>query len=159
MKKAVLLLTLISLISCEKEKEKTDAFFNPENLESLELANIDGFWEDISSIDTSYGGAGGVIFDRFPGFLQGIGLNAEKKSIWVTVFSSRDTAVMAMEHRIEVVSSVILEGTSNEINGTWWYAKSPGTVVFKNQWNTIIEVMNSQANNDSIKDIVYRTVN
>jgi hypothetical protein len=50
MKNIIYLLILTCIIGCEKN-EQNEKYFDPENLGLLDLANIDGFWDDDSIID------------------------------------------------------------------------------------------------------------
>ena len=80
--------------------------------------------------------------------------------VWVSVFSSKDTAIIAMESRIANVAAVIQEGTSNDISGKWWFLyEGRNYTVFVNQWNTIIEVMYFNADFDDVEDILYHVAN
>ena len=160
MKNFVLLLLLACVISCENRNEKQDEFFSPEKLGLLDLANIDSFWVDQSNIDTSFSGGGGELFNLHPGFLEGIGLFNDNQMVWVSVFSSKDTAIIAMESRIADVAAVIQEGTSDDIDGKWWFLyEGWNYAVFVNQWNTIIEVMYFNADFEDVEDILYHTAN
>ena len=159
MKKLIILIILGCIIGCENENEKQEKFFNPENLGLLDLVNIDGFWDDDSIIDTSFNG-GGALFKLHPGFLEGISLWNEDKRVVISVFTTRDTAIIAMEFRINNVAGVIHEGTSDEIKGTWWfYNDGWNSAVFVNQWNTIIEVVISGTNNEEVENILYSAAN
>ena len=160
MKKLIFfVIILVCIIGCENENEKQEKFFNPENLGLLDLVNIDGFWDDDSIIDTSFNG-GGALFKLHPGFLEGISLWNEDKRVVISVFTTRDTAIIAMEFRINNVAGVIHEGTSDEIKGTWWFLNDGwNSAVFVNQWNTIIEVVISGNNNEEVESILYSTAN
>ena len=158
MKKLIILIILGCIIGCENENEKQEKFFNPENLGLLDLVNIDGFWDDDSIIDTSFNG-GGALFKLHPGFLEGISLWNEDKRVVISVFTTRDTAIIAMEFRINNVAGVIHEGTSDEIKGTWWFCDGWNSAVFVNQWNTIIEVVISGTNNEEVENILYSAAN
>ena len=151
MKRIIYFLILACFIGCEKD-EQNEKYFDPENLGLLDLANIDGFWDDDSNIYTSFNG-GGQIFKLHPGFLGGIGLYNGDKTIVTSVFTTRDTAIIAMEFRINNVATPIDEGTSDEIEGTWWFLNdSWNSAVFVNQWNTIIEIRISAPNNEEIEN-------
>lgn len=160
MKGFVFLLLLVCIISCENGNEKQDKFFYPEKLGLLNITNIDEFWDDELDIDTSFSGGGGALFDLHPGFLDGIGLYNNSQMVWVSVFSSKDTAIIAMESRIANVAAVIQEGTSNDISGKWWFLyEGRNYTVFVNQWNTIIEVMYFNADFEDVEDILYHVAN
>ena len=161
MKKLIILIILASIIGCEKENGKQEKFFNPENLGSLDLANINGFWDDDSTIDTSF--SGGMIFEKHPGYLEGICIfNREDKHVWISVFTTKDTAIIAMEYRINNVVIMIQDGTVDEIKGTWWFSNDGYNYnVYVNQWNTIIEVWISGTsyNDEEKENILYSTAN
>ena len=159
MKSIISLLFLACILSCENRNGEQEKFFSPEKLDLLNLANIDGFWIN-QSIDTSFNGGGGEIFNLHPGFIEGIGLFNSNQMIWVSVFTSKDTAIIAMESRIADVASVIQEGTSDDIVGKWWFLNEGGnSAVFVNQWNTIIEVVLFDAKYADIEAILYNTAN
>jgi len=155
MKKLILLIIIMVYITgCEKDKQH-EKFFDTENLSLLDLANIDGFWDDDEIIDTSYNME--MSFESHSGSLKGINLYSEKKLVWISVFTTRDMAIDAMESRINNVAAMIQEGTSDVINGRWWF--STPNAVFVNKWNTIIEVVIFDANNEEVKDTLYSTAN
>jgi len=80
--------------------------------------------------------------------------------IRIAVFSAQDTSINAMESRINNVAAVIEKGTSDEIKGAWWFLNDGwNSVVFVNQWNIIIEVVISGANNEDVQNILYSTAN
>lgn len=145
---------MVCITGCEKDKQH-EKFFDAENLSLLDLANSDGFWDDDEIIDTSYNM--GMIFESRSGSLKGINLYGEKQLVWISVFTTRDTAIDAMESRINNVAAMIQEGTSDVINGRWWF--STPNAVFVNKWNTIIEVVIFSANNVEVENILYSTAN
>ncbi|MFO7656028.1 MAG: hypothetical protein R6W78_03100 [Bacteroidales bacterium] len=157
MKKAIFLIVLLILIiSCEKEKQH-DKFFNPVKFGQLNLGNLDGFWDANELIDTSdYTG-----FPlNYPGLLEGISLSQQGKMIFVSAFSNPDTALIAMDFTIDNAANIIREGTTNDVKGKWWYSFNPGNnSVHVIQWNTIIVVVFFNANTDEVKDILYATAN
>jgi hypothetical protein len=158
MKKLILLLIIMVCITgCEKDKQH-EKFFDPENLSLLNLANIDGFWDDDEIIDTSYNME--MSFESHSGSLKGINLYSEKKLVWISVFTTRDTAIDAMESRIKNVAALIEKGTSDRIKGIWWFSNDhKNFAVFVNKWNTIIEVVIFDAKNEGVENILYRTAN
>ena len=157
MRKIIFLLILTCLIGCEKKNEKHDKLFDPEKLGNLELAKINGFWNEGSINETSVGNA---LFTLHPGFLGGIELFDEDHTIVISVFTTRDTAIIAMKSRIANIATPIHEGTSDEIEGTWWLLNdSWNSAVFVNQWNTIIEVLISDPSNEGVESILYTTAN
>jgi len=72
----LLILILTFIIGCENENQ--EKIFDPKNIPLLDLANIDGFWENDSIIDTTYYPGG--LFERYPGFLEGINLYGENNA-------------------------------------------------------------------------------
>ena len=154
------LILVLCLIGCENENTNQEKFFNPENLTSLNLANIDIFWDDNSKIDTIFSGGGGELFNQHYGFLGGINVFQAKKNVWISVFKNRDATIDAMESRIDNVASIIEEGTSDKITCTWWYSYDGwNSAIFVNKWNTIIEVLYSEANNEVIENMLIDTAN
>lgn len=150
-----LILVLTFIIGCENENEKKEKFFNPSQLDLLDLANIAGFWDEEAIFDTSYNADAN--FKRHKGFLKGIIIYNGNKSVWISVFTDQETAINAMEIRINDVEAVIETGTSEKIQGRWWFVKN--TAVFVNKWNTIIEVVILGGNNEDVEDILYNTAN
>jgi len=150
-----LIIVLTFIIGCENEHEKQEKFFNPSKLDQLDLANLDGFWDDEVILDTSFNADAN--FKRHTGFLKGIIIYNGNKSVWISVFTDQETAINAMEIRINDVEAVIETGTSEKIQGRWWFVKN--TAVFVNKWNTIIEVVIFGGNNEDVEDILYNTAN
>jgi hypothetical protein len=157
----LILIVLFSTTYCknDKENENQQKFFDAENLSKLDLAKIDVFWKNDSKIDTTFNG--GDIFELRPGFIKGIFLfNKNDRSIRIAVFVAKDTAINAMEYRIKNVATIIEKGTSDKINGTWWYADDIWySSVFVNKLNTIIEVKISRVSNEDVENILYNTAN
>jgi hypothetical protein len=106
----------VFLCCCCENFKQPEKHFDPEELNQLEIADIDGFWKDISRIDTSFH-AGGALFREYSGFLEGRGFFDDYSAIWISVFENQDTAINAMEFRIEDVAVLIHEGTSDSIKG------------------------------------------
>ncbi|MBN1597339.1 MAG: hypothetical protein JW894_03530 [Bacteroidales bacterium] len=159
MKKLIVLLSLTCFLYCDKENktQETEKYFDPDKLELLDLANIEGFWEQGEYIDTSY--SIGSIFENRPGFLDGIRLYSESKAVWITIFSTQDSAINAMEYRINNVAGVIFEGTSDIINGLWWYSISYPAGVYLIQWNTILEIKYYNTRLDEVEPVIYNIAN
>lgn len=154
MKKAFLILVLIGLFSCEDDSEQ---FFNAENLNNLNLASIDGFWEAGSEIDTSdYMTA---TFNNDSGFIDCMRLSFEGRYIGVSVFESQSIAINAMQARIGTVACVIEEGSTDAIKGTWWFSDCVSKYVFVSKFNTIIEIGIYSSDSESEDDVLYRTAN
>ena len=152
-----ILLTFI--YGCGMNDNHKYAFFHPDNLLDLELLEINGFWNDVSMIDTSFGGGPGVLFEMQPGFLDGIGVYDDDQMVWVNVFSSTDTAIYAMESRIANVSAIIQRGTTDEVKGTWWFLNEGWNYsVYVNKWNTIVEVTIFNVDEEETEKI-YNAVN
>ena len=160
MKKFIFLIVMLTgIIGCENgnenENEKQEKFFDSKNLNQLDLANINNFWKKGIEIDTSNSTDG--IFENHSGFIEGICFSIKDRAVWISVFTTQDMAIDAMESRIPNVAGVIEKGTSDEIKGVWWYYGS--SAVFVNQWNTIIEVTIFGVNNEKLKGTVYNTAN
>ena len=157
---ALLLCVLLTCIcGCRKESIQNEFFFHPNNLFKLDLAELSGFWNDSLRIDTSFGGGPGVLFEIQPGFLDGLGLYNEVQFVWVNVFSSADTAILAMESRIANVAAVIKIGTTEKVKGKWWFAEDGWNYsVFVNTWNTIIEATIFNVDDNEVEKI-YDAVN
>lgn len=156
MKKIIYLLILVCLIACEKD-EQNEKIFDSENISSLNLDNIDGFWEAGSEIKTSdYITAH---FNNHSGFIDGIRLSSEGRYVGVSVFDSQTIAINAMQARIEGVACVIEEGSTDAINGKWWYSNCVSQYVFVSKINTIIEMSLPSSDSESVYDILNRTAN
>jgi len=156
MKKIIFLLILAIPGSC-KNDEQHDKLFNPENFDQLDLANISGFWDVNSDIDTSFDNE--EFFQINPDFIDGIWLHNEDKSVKISVFTTRDIALIAMDARIKTMACAIKEGASDMIEGIWWYTDCMPSSVFVNQWNTIIEVSYYHASYETVEDTLYTTAN
>lgn len=151
------LIAILSLLGCNRNDDTNQndgKFFNPENLNQLDLANIDDYWTEGIKIDTSFNMEGH--FENHPGFIDGIRLYSQNgKAIWVTVFKSKDDAINAMESRINTVVCVITSGNPDELETQWWYSDCFDYRIFVNQYNTIVEIdFASNAPFDLIKEIL-----
>lgn len=154
MKKILIILVLAGLIACEDDSIE---FFNAESLNDLNLASIDGFWEAGSEINTSdYITAH---FNSHSGFIDGIRLSSEGRYVGVSVFDSQTIAINAMQARIGDVACVIEEGSTDAINGKWWFSNCVSQYVFVSKINTIIEIGLHSSDSDSVYDILYKTAN
>jgi hypothetical protein len=157
MKNLLVLITLLSFLSCQKNTsypDQKEKYFNPNDLSKLSLEDIVNFWENDSLISFSN------YFQYFTEYIGGIGLRDDKKSksIGVAVFASQEKAIESMEGRINLVASVIKPGIPNEIlKGKWWYADGLNSCVFVNQWNIIIEVSYIQSEYEEVKTLLIET--
>ncbi len=133
---------VILLFSCQCEIfDQAEKFFDPQDLVLLDLADINGFWQNVEEIDTTFRGRE----LEGQGYLGGITLSDEDNNeICITVYSNQDSAINAMEFRIANVSTIITEGSSKGFDNKWWYSGGASRpAVYFNQWNTIIEVIMS----------------
>ena len=112
MKIIIFLLIPILLLSCKGQitspKEKV---FNPKDLDDLSLESIGNFWQGDSfevSIDPI------AHFTEYEGYLKGIELRSDKKSIGVFVFNAKKTAIEAMEEFWFLISAMTHEGEKHE---------------------------------------------
>ncbi len=153
MKPLFYLLILTILFSCEKDN-KHDKYFNSNDISKIELENIDDFWENDTINNSSDG-----MFDNYSGYIDGIAHRGEVKGVGISVFNTGQMALDAMESRIASVACIIIKGTSNEIEGDWWFSDCIPNIVFVKQWNTIIEVYYYENDFESINTILYRTAN
>ncbi len=163
MKKLLVFIFLLLLIGCDKDNDlKRDKYFDSNNLDELNLANIDNFWSEGVNIDTSY--YMGANFENHSGFIEGIRLySGNGKAIWISVFKTKEDAINAMELRINNVECVINEGNPAEFENKWWYSDCIDYLIFVNQYNTIVEIdFSSNATFDLIKgillDIAYEII-
>lgn len=157
MKKILFLIFFISLLGCDKDNEtdvRSEKYFDSNNLDELNLANIDDFWSDGIKIDTSF--YMGANFENHSGFIEGIKLySGNGKAIWVSVFKTKEDAINAMELRINNVACVIYNGNPDEFESQWWYSDCMDYIIFVNQYNTIVEIdFSSNATFDLIKGIL-----
>ena len=150
MKKLIIFIIFIGLFNCSKNpispKEK---FFNPKDLDNLSLENISNFWQGDSFevwIDPI------AHFTEYEGYLKGIELRSDKKSIAVFVFNAKKTAIEAMEEFRFLISAMTYDGEKHElIKEKWWYIKgNPYYAIFINKWNTIIEIIHNYPSNENI---------
>ena len=57
MKKILFLIFFISILGCNKDNDadsNSTKYFDPINLNQLDLGNIDNFWSEVINIDTSF---------------------------------------------------------------------------------------------------------
>ena len=150
-----LLLTTIVILSfgCEKDS-KHDKYFNPNDISKIELESIDDFWKDDAIQNSSDG-----MFDICSGYIDGVAHRGEVRGVGISVFETGQMALDAMEFRIENVATVIENGTTNEIEGVWWFGVGIPNIVFVKQWNTIIEVYYYESDFESIENLLYTTAN
>ena len=96
----------------------------------------------------------GAHFENYPGFIKGINFySGNGKRIWISVFKTKEDAVIAMELRINDVACVINNGNSDEFENKWWYSECMEYMIFVNQHNTIVELgFSSNAPFELIKD-------
>lgn len=87
-------LFIILFFTCCEDGNMHEQYFNPEDFNLLDLAEIDGFWQDASIIDTSFQSAGGTIFGAYPGFLEGISLFDDSNAIRISVFKIKILLLM-----------------------------------------------------------------
>ena len=158
MKKILFLIFFISILGCNKDNDadsNSTKYFDPINLNQLDLGNIDNFWSEGMNIDTSF--YMGANFENHPGFIEGIRLSSGNgKAIWVSVFMTKEDAVDAMELRINDVVCLINDGNPDEFENQWWYSQCLGFMIFENQYNTIVEIdFASNATFDMIKSILF----
>lgn len=153
MKPLFYLLVLTILFSCEKDNMH-DKYFNSNDISKIELESIDDFWENDTIKNSSDG-----MFDNYSGYVDGIAHRGEVKGVGISVFDTGQIALDAMQSRIATVACVIKNGTTNEIEGDWWFSDCIPNIVFVKQWNTIIEVYYYDNDFESIKNILYRTAN
>ena len=152
MKHVFFFIALFALISCQ-EKIPEKSFFSAEKLDELKLDDFPEFYGtgELSNYASP--------FNNFYGYVDGIGYENSEKGIFVSVFESKDKAVECMESRIRTVACIIEIGTSDAVEGTWWFTDCIPNGVFVNKWNTIIEVRYYHNNFKEIEDVLYNTAN
>ena len=154
--KKTLYFIVILLFSCQCQIfDQPEKFFDPEDLVLLDLADMNGFWQDDEEIDTTFRGRE----YEGQGYLGGISLSDEdNNAIWITVYLNQDSAINAMEFRIANVAEIITEGTSKVVDNKWWYSGgSSRSAVYFNQWNTIIEVIMSDVSYNEAESTLLKT--
>jgi len=157
MKIFLILILFVSLLGCDKNNNpdlKDVKYFDSENLNQLNLANIDNYWDEGLNIDTSF--YMGANFENHSGFIEGIRLyTGNGKAIWISVFKTKEDAINAMELRINDVACVINNGDPDEFENQWWYSDCMDYYIYVNQYNTIVEIdFSSNATFDLIKGIL-----
>ena len=155
MNKLFLLLLIICFSSCEKNNQEAK-YFDPVNISKLNLTKLDNFWEIGSKIDTSFHLP--VLIENDSSFIDGIRLNSEHNEIRILVYKTQNDAVKSMEKIIKLSACVIIKGTSDIIEGNWWYSLCEYGVSV-NKHNTLIEVSSNNASNDGAKDVIHNTAN
>lgn len=158
MKKLLFLVLFVSFLGCDKNNDtdsEAEKYFDPENLNQLDLTNIDNYWDEGIDIDTSF--YMGANFENHPGFIEGIRFHSGNgKAIWVSVFKTKNDAINAMELRINDVACVINDGNQDEFENQWWFADCIIYMIFVNQYNTIVEIeFSSNATFDLIKVTLF----
>lgn len=156
MKNLLIVFILLCLTNCENKKldiNNNEKYFEKNRLSELSLDNISGFWENdtLSHFVND--------FNNYVGYLDGIGLKDNEKGISVAVFESKEKAINCMESKINSVACIIEKGNSVEIEGIWWFSDCIPKAVFKNQWNTIIEVYYYHKDFEDIKPVLFNTAN
>lgn len=158
MRKLIVVSLFLLFISCETENHVGNPRFRvfaPLDIESLELENINGFWDGDSAKSISDESRG--LFIHYDGFLGGKSFRGEAKGIRVTVFKTQSDAIKAMENRIADVSCLILSGRSGKISNQWWYSDCIPKMVFLNEKNTIIEVYIYKEEFQEIENVLIDT--
>lgn len=152
MKHIFLFITLFFLINCQ-EKNTEKNFFNADKLDELNIDNLTNFFgtEELSTFASP--------FKNFSGYVDGIGYENSEKGIFISVFESKEKAIECMQDRINTVSCIIEEGKTDLLEQPWWYSDCFGTTIFKNQWNTIIEVNSSNDSFEEKQDLLISTTN
>jgi hypothetical protein len=162
MKYLFFFVALFCLVNCQEKQEEKDAgkrFFNADKLDELNINNLTGFFgtEELRTYASP--------FKNCYGYVDGIGYENSLRyenngmGIFVTVFESQEKALECMQNRINSVACVIEKGVTNEIDGIWWFTDCFPNAVFKNQWNTIIEVYRSDPDFENIKSVLLSEVN
>ena len=153
------------LITCDKKTNECEKFFPSEEISQLSLDNVCNFWKYDSirtisdyvtfSFDADSNHISSIMYHSYGG-----------KMISVSVFSSKESAILAMEYRANDVSAVILpedscylakfeqhwcSNSTMDINEKCWYGQYGNfqRAIFLNKWNTIVETANL---NDDFSD-------
>jgi hypothetical protein len=153
---------ILLLFCCGKLPDApSEKYFDPADLNRLELANLNTFWQgdSIGRYDDS---------DTFgyTGFLQGIeyrsvaetGNPGVSKTVSVKVFTTTDSAIQALrDAKTWSQATTVYGNPDGPIKGLWWYISPfpapPATTycaITVRKWNTIITVAFYPANNETI---------
>jgi hypothetical protein len=154
--KRIIIILFSALLFCSCEKE-SNWYFDAANLSRLNLLDVEQFWQDDEQVDTSFSKA--MLLGYSQGYIKGIALLGEAKSIKVSVFESKQLAVNAMESQIATVACIITEGTTDQIDSKWWYTECIPNIVFTNRWNTLIAVSYGAGNFEEVEDILFSISN
>ena len=155
MKRFLLTISLLAMISCIKDKSYNQhaIFFNTKDLSILSLENMTGFWNNDS---LRYGSKN--YYRSCSGYLGGIKITSDEKGIGVAVFGSQQNAIEAMEARINLVANVINSGDSHDIlKGKWWFTDGIPNAIYVNQWNTIVGVTCYHPNFEAVETLLKET--
>lgn len=156
MKKLLMIIVILSFISCDEDELHHKKIFNPADLSKLSLNNIDNFWinDSIKHVSDFIDG----IFNTHAEFIDGISYSGSKKMIAVSVFNSQDGAIEAMKERINNVAMMIVTGEDHALfSEQWWYGDGISSAVFVNQWNTIIETVHFHSDYEQVKTVLINT--
>lgn len=157
--KAIMFLLFLILLSCcnnSTSVEEVEKYFNPNDLEKLEIEKYEEFWESHLNNDTIFVKVNNFNFDER--ILEAIEYNCDSKRIEVIVYSSKEAAMSIMDEIINSVPCVIIEGDSKLMEEkTWWYSACIPNMIIINQWNTITRVSEYHNDFESIKEKLMGT--
>lgn len=122
---------------CQVQDETT---IEPTVLQHVDLSGLTNFWQGVAPVPTDRDPSG-VLFSRYStGFIGASSWWTKERTVGISIFSSQQAAVVAMEKRRSNVQSVILPGTNTMFAGKWWYVDGGPNCIFIAHRNTIVEV-------------------
>lgn len=115
-------ITIVSVFAHFVYSEQPNIYFDIEDIPLLKLDKFNDFWEDSETVKTSeYMGAN---FEDHSGFIGGKRFASESKSIGISIFKSKEMAIIVMEERIMNAASIIVHGEKQKhFVGKWWYTE------------------------------------
>jgi hypothetical protein len=162
MKYFIFLLFIYFLINCKKEQTKftEKTYFSADKLGALKINNLTDFLgtEELHSYASPFKGT--------YGYIDGVGYSTcdtcEKRGrvILVSVFESQEKALESMRNRIMTVACSIERGDTKELEGVWWsgIGHCLPSIVFKSQFNTIIEVYSVDPDIEKVKPELFKAI-
>lgn len=143
--------------NCERDFSpiEIEKFFHPDMLSQVYLDKISYFWQN----DTIRTQSDPIAHFRHSyGYLKGLELIGNRKSIRVFVFQTKIDAINSAEKYQLSISRITSKGYENKyIKEKWWYVvNNPLHAIHINKYNTIIQIIyHGNTTNSFIFQIAY----